>query len=280
MAPILGIDVSVWQDDNSTAQKMDFKKAVTHGAHFVFIKASERGGIDPDFETNWAAAKDAGLWRGAYHFLRWDLSGLTQARIFCALLEKDAGDLPPVADFEAPPKYNGSNVTHWPSNALLLQFLEEVERILGRRPMIYTSPGFWKSYGNNKITGRPDDYWSIYPLWIAHYFKTVKWGVNWPTVPAPWDDFLFWQYTATGDGPAFGAESKGLDLDYFNGDIFALQELVKQTTGHTDPIIDPPPTNPPSNQPTVDLTYLQNQINLLGSHVKNIEDYLCGFKLP
>ena len=28
--------------------------------------------------------------------------------------------------------------------------------------MIYTSPGYWKSYGNNKKTGRPDDYWQDY----------------------------------------------------------------------------------------------------------------------
>ena len=38
---IPGIDISVWQDDNSTSQKMDFHKAKTAGARFVFIKISE-----------------------------------------------------------------------------------------------------------------------------------------------------------------------------------------------------------------------------------------------
>ena len=115
---IPGIDVSKWQDDNSTPQKMDFSKSVDQGAKFVFIKATERMGVDGDFLWNWDSAKSAGLLRGAYHFLRWDLSGLTQARIFCSLLKDDRGELPPVADYEAPAR-NG----RYPSNALLLQFL-------------------------------------------------------------------------------------------------------------------------------------------------------------
>ena len=76
---IPGIDISVWQDDNSTPQHMDMEKAKAAGARFIFIKACERGFIDPDFIYNWQNAKDAGIPRGAYHFLRWDLSGLMQA---------------------------------------------------------------------------------------------------------------------------------------------------------------------------------------------------------
>ena len=110
---VTGIDVSHWQNDKSTPQKMDFAKAVKNGAKFVFIKVSERGAIDPDFEYNWKSAKDAGLLRGGYHFLRWDLSGLLQARIFCDILADDPGELPPVADFEAP-----NQGSLYPSNCL------------------------------------------------------------------------------------------------------------------------------------------------------------------
>ena len=80
---IPGIDVSHWQDDKSTPQKMNFSRAAQAGARFVFIKVSERGGVDRDWEYNWKSAADAGLPRGGYHFLRWDLSGILQARIFC-----------------------------------------------------------------------------------------------------------------------------------------------------------------------------------------------------
>jgi len=264
MISTLGIDCSHWQDDKSTAQKMDFKKAAASGAYFVFVKVSERGAIDLDFEYNWKAAKAAGLLRGGYHFLRWDLPALTQARLFCGCLEGDVGELPPVADFEAPPA--GSL---YPSNALLLQFLEEVERILNRRPMIYTSPGFWRAYGNNKTTKKPDSYWSIYPLWIAHY------GVKDPLIPAPWQTWTFWQYTNAGDGSKFGAESKGIDLNLFNGSIDELYALVDKTNGKL-----PGFAQIQAAELSGDEACLNNQISHLNWRLKNVEDFLASFRLP
>jgi lysozyme len=227
---VLGIDVSHWQDDKSTAQKMDFNKAVKNGAKYVFIKVSERGALDSDFEYNWQAAKDAGLLRGGYHFLRWDLSGLMQARIFSEILEDDPGELPPVADFEAP--RSGSL---YPSNALLLQFLEEVETKLGRKPILYTSPGYWDIHGRNKYTKQFDDKWAYYPLWVAHYVKDFQAGTSQPKALEPWKSagksWTFWQYTASGDGLAFGAESKSIDLNWFNGDLAALNKLAVTGSG-------------------------------------------------
>jgi lysozyme len=230
---ISGIDVSHWQDDKSTPQKMDFKKAKAAGAEFVFIKVSERGSIDLDFEFNWAAAKTAGLLRGGYHFLRWTLSGLTQARIFCDIMKEDPGELPPVADFEAP---NYGNV--YPSNSLLEQFLVKVEDITKRRPMIYTSPGYWNIHGRNKITKLFDPKWIYFPLWIAHYTKANK-----PTIPKPWKDWLFWQYSAKGDGLKYGAESKSIDLNWFNGELADLFALAGQ--GVVLPPDQPVHPNPP-----------------------------------
>lgn len=271
---IPGIDVSHWQNDKSTPQKMDFKKAKEAGAQFVFIKVSERGGIDQDFIYNWQAAKDAGLPRGGYHFLRWDLSGLMQARIFCNILKDDPGELPPVADYEAPPL--GSL---YPSNALLMQFLEEVETSLSRRPIIYTSPGYWSTHGRNKTTGRFDAKWAYFPLWIAHYFKVML-PTTRPIVPEPWKsntDWTFWQYSATGDGKKFGAESKGIDMNYFNGDMLDWTDYLQRL----NPGIDPPSApgsgseKPPN---TGDIPYLQAQIDLVASRVKGLEDWIKGYK--
>ena len=246
---------------------MDFQKAKNAGARFVFIKVSERGGVDQDFLDNWQNAKAAGLPRGGYHFLRWDLSGLTQARIFCSLLKDDPGELPPVADFEAPAR-NG----RYPSNALLLQFLEEVEKILGVRPMIYTSPGFWNSHGKNKRTKRIDDFWSVYPLWIAHYTKKK------PTVPKPWKDWTFWQHGVYPDGIEYGAESKGLDHNWFNGEEFEFEYLLQQYRPAGAPVDQPPGGAPPTDQPVDIPVYLQQLINLLGAQIKAIEDHLGGFR--
>jgi len=58
------------------------------------------------------------------------------------------------------------------------------------------------------------EYFHRYSLWIANY------GVAQPQVPRPWgtSEWLFWQFTASGDGPFYGVESLELDLNYFNGD--------------------------------------------------------------
>ena len=247
---IPGIDVSHWQDDKSTPQKMNFKKAVAAGAWFVFIKVSERGAIDKDFEFNWAAAKDAGLLRGGYHFLRWNLSGLTQARIFCDIMKEDPGELPPIADFEAP-RYGN----FYPSNSLLDQFLVEVESITNRKPMIYTSPGYWNTNGKIKGTSKFDARWLYYPLWIAHYTSAPK-----PPVPKPWDDWLFWQYSAKGNGPKYGAESKSIDLNWFNGDQADLFALAGQ--GEID---SPDQPNSPPNY-----TDISSRISKLEKFAKGI----------
>jgi len=253
---VQGIDVSHWQDDKSTAQKIDFTKAVKMGAKFVFIKVSERGAIDKDFEYNWQAAKDAGLLRGGYHFLRWDLSGLVQARIFSELLAEDPGELPPVADFEAPRL--GSL---YPSNALLEQFLVEVETRVERKPILYTSPGYWGVHGRNKTTKLFDSKWAYFTLWVAHYFTTYQAGVSKPKELEPWKSagktWTFWQYTQNGNGPAYGAESKSIDLNWFNGDLDALYKFAD--TGKPPASSDT--TTPVSALTSAQKTSLKNKVN-------------------
>jgi len=257
---IQGIDVSHWQDDRSTPQKMNFKKAVKAGAKFVFIKISERGYLDRDWEYNWKAAKDAGLLRGGYHFLRWDLSGLVQARLFTEVLRDDPGELPPVADYEAPRQ--GSR---YPSNALLEQFLLEVEEKLNRRPMIYTSPGFWQDNGRNKRYRTFENKWAYYPLWIAHYFKNFQLGVSQPDMIEPWKSmgktWSFWQFTANGDGKAYGAETKSIDLNWFNGTLDELYKFANTSQPTSTPAPNPIPTPIPTPGNTPNITDLKNRVN-------------------
>lgn len=262
---ITGIDVSHWQDDKSTPQKMNFAKAVKMGAKFVFIKVSERGFIDRDFEYNWKAAKDAGLLRGGYHFLRWDLSGLLQARIFCDIMADDPGELPPVADFEAP-----NQGSLYPSNALLEQFLMEVQSRSKKRPILYTSPGYWNIHGRNKYTKLHDDKWAYFPLWVAHYFKNFQLGVTKPDMMDPWKrlgkSWTFWQYTANGDGLAYGAESKSIDINLFNGTIEELRKFAGLGGSSGGGTTTPTPT------PKPDITNLKSRVN------KAIDDWASTLK--
>ena len=213
MTQTLGIDVSRWQDDNSTAQQMDFTKSVDMGAKFVFIKSSQALWADEDILYNWKSAKDAGLLRGAYHFLDWVADPRKQAQYAWSIIQSDPGELPPVVDFEywQPP----------PANAFdkLWNYVVEMERLSGKIPIIYTGAFFWFDWGTQA------DVWKKYPLWIASYTSQDYMESNVEKL-TPWDKWHFWQYTSKGDGIAFGAESEGLDMNVFNGSLDDLKDFA------------------------------------------------------
>lgn len=215
MATTLGIDCSVWQDNDSTPQMMDFAKSKAAGAKFVFIKASQGGALDGDYVNNWLHAEGV-LPRGAYHFYDWRVSYSVQINLFCQIVENDPGELPPALDYES-----RINVPIRATAAgIALRFLKDVEQRTGRTPLLYTSPGFWGEFG---LPANTD--FAKFPLWVANY------GVYKPSVPKPWTNWTFWQYSSTGDGLKFGAESKSLDMDYFNG----AEDEFKVWAGLVDP---------------------------------------------
>lgn len=225
-----GIDVSRWQDNNSTAQQMDFTKSVAMGAKFVFIKSSQRLWTDEDILYNWKTSKAAGLLRGAYHFLDWDVSPREQAKYAWSIIEHDPGELPPVIDFEywnpPPPK----------AYDILWNYVVEMEKLSGKKPIIYTGAFFWDKYGTDA------EVWKNYPLWIASYTSQDYMEANIKKL-TPWDKWTFWQYTDKGDGLAFGAESLGLDMNWFNGSLDELKAFAGIENLPKPPTPEPPPTS-------------------------------------
>ncbi len=204
MERTLGIDVSFYQDNNTTPQRVDWKKARDAGAVFAFIKASQATNTDEDFKYNWKEAKAAGILRGAYHYYDYRAAPQPQAQHLIKLLQDDLGELPPVLDLE--------RNLYWPlpSRENLLQavqiFLNELETAFGKKPLFYTNPDMIY------YILKPVPAWlTKYPLWIANY------GVSQPTMINPWINWTFWQWTNHGDGLAFGMESKNLDINWFNG---------------------------------------------------------------
>lgn len=196
-----GCDISVWQDDNSTSQMFDFPKARSRGLSFVGIKVSQANWADPDYIKNWYAARNY-LYRMPYHFLTWDVKPATQAEIFWSLIEKDLfGVLPLVCDFE-----------WWktvPAKAMdiLYNFTFRLKKLSDPLPLgIYSSFEFWKESGSNS------DYWKPFHLWLCDIEGKID-------IPKPWLTYSFHQYTFKGDGLFYGAESKGLDMNWYNGTI-------------------------------------------------------------
>jgi lysozyme len=231
-----GCDISLYQNAISTPQVVDFAVMKAAGASFVIIKASQANWADRDMVLNWANAKRAGILRGAYHFLVWNVDPNKQADYFCELAAYDPPELGLFADFEW-----WSEV---PSNAIAIldAFCTRVEKHVGRCG-VYTAPGFWQPNGSQ------DPKWLRRPLWQA------EWKVPYPTVMKPWVNWTFWQSTNKGDGLKFGCESKQVDMNEFNGTV---EELYKYAS-----IISPVPVpipGPVMPTPATDLATIAERI--------------------
>ena len=92
--------------------------------------------------------------------------------------------------------------------------------------------------------------------------KTYAPGVSKPDELEPWKSnhkpWKFWQYTNAGDGLAYGAESKAIDLNWFNGTLDNLKKLVAETTGGQTTVPTPPVVTPGKE---VNITTLKENVN-------------------
>jgi len=214
MANVIGPDVSFYQDDAETPQGIAFDR-MRRAAEFVIIRAGQNLWPDPDFKYNWRSAKLAGLPRGSYWFYDSRANPKRQAEKWFEQFEGDLGELPLFADFE---ESYGGPYSGWPR---WYDFLERLKQLIGDKQIgIYTAYYYWTRYAPNALRQpQPLEYFHQYPLWIANY------GAIQPKVPRPWslDEWLFWQYTETGDGRLYGVESRGIDLNYFRGDVEAFR---------------------------------------------------------
>jgi len=214
---VRGYDVSHHQDDVTTPEVIDFSVAKDNLLEFVIFRASNGLTMDRTFLVNRVNSKKAGLIRGIYHFLVWNINPELQAQFFWHLVKDDPGELPLVCDFEVNPGLAT------PSNAkdILYRFLVEIERLSGRTPAIYTGTYFWLEHGSQEPV------WGRYKLWCASYTTQSYMEKNIKQMMTPWTTWTFWQFTAKGDGKRLGVESNGLDMNYFNGTKDELMKLVK-----------------------------------------------------
>lgn len=209
-------DFSFWQDDDFTPYKIDMKTAYQAGLDGVILRAGQNTWIDEDYLDYCKNADEAGLPRGAYWFFDSRVSPIPQADLFADIVEM-SGDFPALgiwADYEE--KYGGV----YGGEKHFKQFIDKLQlRFPGKLIGVYTGPSYWREH--TTVLGR--GYFKKFPLWIANY-KVFE-----PDIPPPWgkNDWRLWQFTAEGDGAKFGAESKEIDLNYFNGDLDDYREFFK-----------------------------------------------------
>ena len=216
-----GIDVSHWQVE------IDWSEVKRAGVKFAFIKATEFPDkrtdlfIDNLLYENLKGASENGIYWSAYHFFRTHIDPVIQAQAFVATVGEFTC-LPPVLDLEVAGS-KGEKL-----NIKVQQFLDEVERLTNRKPIIYTSGSFWRSYMMYEKRVHSD--WArVYPLWMARYTSL------WPTPIYPWAGWDFWQYSDSGKIPGVKTH---VDLNWFNGSETELVErFVQNGTAYTPPEI-------------------------------------------
>ena len=209
MAEIIGLDVSVHQG------RMDFAKAKAAGARFVYARASLADTYDdPRFFEHIQGARAAGLPCGAYHVVAPDRSASAQIGNFLSLVDQVELQLPPVLDCELDRKQSVATITANIRDCIVALLSR------GLRPIIYTRASWWNIYVKHAAL------WKQYDLWTAHYTTLPK-----PLIPVDWSKHLIHQYSADGNlrGAEFGAQSKSIDLNRFNGDEAAFLAWSGQT---------------------------------------------------
>ncbi len=207
--PVIGLDVSAFQG------AVDWRSVAVGGARFVYARASEQANIaDATFPANYHGAKDNGLFAGAYHRARPDVSsGRAQADYFIDQSQyvRDGWTLPPMLDIEWP-RTNWAgldacyNMTPSQVVAWVRDFVDQVAVRTGQLAMIYTNPNWWNPCTASNTT------FGAHPLFNSGYLPSP------PPPPAGWATWTLWQYDDEGIFPG--------DQNVFNGDYAGLQRLA------------------------------------------------------
>lgn len=218
-----GVDVSVYEP------RVDWRALRSQGFKFALIRAtSSLSYVDPKFAEHWAGAREAGILRGAYHYLFGGQDAKKQAQSFIATVGSDKGELPPIVDLED--AYN-ENVPNSKLISTCKAFLDIIEQAFGRTPMLYSRKTYLEP--RVSINGKAPAWAKNYELWIAQYpfeFNPASMpNANMPKQPSGWKDWKFWQYSETAivDGVTDEINRPTrIDLNWFRGTEAELYQFA------------------------------------------------------
>jgi len=181
----LGIDVSTWNS------KVDWKKVGQDGVKFAFVKMTEGRTYISRRKSEIDEARCVGLAVGAYHFGRPDTDtgihdAVAEAHHFLENYEPGVNDMRPIIDMEKGMKTDDSYNAEW-----ALTYCDEIEKALGKRPIIYTARWYVQSYFANANKDLLDRL-SKEDLWWAEYSDQQTKKLT------PWDEWLMWQFSGSG----------------------------------------------------------------------------------
>jgi len=199
---LFGIDVSYYQGS------IDWDAVAADGVSFAWVRVSHSlQFFDPEFETNLAGARAAGIHTGVYQYFEPGEDPIAQADLLLnATGPLLPGDMPPMIDVESPdpvaPGAYADAIQAW---------LDHVEAATGVKPFIYTGYYYWNdNVGSNAF--------SEYPLWIANYNPG-----SCPLIPNAWPTWAIHQYCAC---EMVSGIAGAVDGDTFNGNIDDLMAFA------------------------------------------------------
>jgi GH25 family lysozyme M1 (1,4-beta-N-acetylmuramidase) len=212
---ILGVDFAS-VDEN---KPVDWAAAKAAGCRFAVMRSHYGEWPDPAFPREWPRAREAGVVRVAYLFLRFELAqdALRQARAVCREVALEPGDWPVSLDVEfaaaRPPTLTARDVL----DQFVLVAREVLRDHYGCEPLVYTSAREW-SEGLDDLPA-PD--LVDCPAWLAAYpFPAGPWqrpnAERGPArTPRPWPgEPWVWQYQ--GNATDFPGFSSSFDMNVFN----------------------------------------------------------------
>jgi len=213
---LYGVDVSHY---NGT---INWQLVYAAGKSFAFAKCSEgvSGADDINFTTNMKNGKSAGVVMGAYHLARpYYNAAVDEANHFIGIAGSyiGAGQLPPALDLEPA---NVETLTKSVLSTWVQTWISTVQNATGVAPIIYTTHYDATNLLNSSL--------NIYKLWIANYPTSATTP---PTNLGIWTTWAFDQYFAP--STASNDPATGMDLDVFNGDMTALNNLINATPSPT-----------------------------------------------
>ena len=226
---ILGTDISLYQDNNSTPQKVDFVKMKLKGAKFVILRIGQGKYIDPDFEDYYKGAKAAGLQVGGYWLYEYRSGynpGLSYQVDLCYnTIKGKEFELPIFMDFERPNSVWPILPSRSGCISIISGFMTGLES-KGIKVGFYSNISFLK----DTLVGTIPSWLLIKPLWLAWYptAKNPTTGeishtvwlnqfiLTWtlPTLPYTFGwKVSYWQFTDRLKGIEYGVESAQVDGD-------------------------------------------------------------------
>ena len=243
-----GVDVSNWQPN------INYQALKNAGVEIAIIKATEANYYkDPYMEKHYNGCKSVGIKVGFYHFFRCNVDAKAQAQYFVNYIQGKSYDVKLVLDIESTEGQSKSTITN-----MARTFLEEVQRLTGTQPMIYTYTSFANSYLDSSL--------ACYPVWIAQYS---------PLNPNPcslcdsngWDGFQF-----ASDGLIANSGYTNLDINEFKPSVYVNGQTVSTSGGN----VQSNNVNNGTIKYSNDVLELQKILNSKGHGL--VEDGLYGSK--